>query len=145
MLPALGALSVAERVVVDGNVITGGGVTAGIDFALTVAAEAFGEDIAKSIQLGMEYDPHPRSTPARLIVPALTSSPRRAQAPQGDRPNGKARSMRRPLLCGRRDRQRAINRLRNGPARHDHAREPKTRSAPYHIGAAGLPLPLGRR
>jgi len=52
-------LSVAERVVVDGNVITGGGVTAGIDFALTVAAEAFGEDIAKSIQLGMEYDPHP--------------------------------------------------------------------------------------
>jgi cyclohexyl-isocyanide hydratase len=59
MLPALGALSVAERVVVDGNVITGGGVTAGIDFALTVAAEAFGEDIAKSIQLGMEYDPHP--------------------------------------------------------------------------------------
>ncbi len=37
----------------------GGGVTAGIDFALTVAAEAFGQDIAKSIQLGMEYDPHP--------------------------------------------------------------------------------------
>jgi cyclohexyl-isocyanide hydratase len=59
MLPALGASSVTERVVIDGNVITGGGVTAGIDFALTVAAEAFGEDIAKSIQLGMEYDPHP--------------------------------------------------------------------------------------
>jgi cyclohexyl-isocyanide hydratase len=57
MLPALGALSVAERVVVDGKLITGGGVTAGIDFALTVAAQAFGEDVAKSIQLGMEYDP----------------------------------------------------------------------------------------
>jgi cyclohexyl-isocyanide hydratase len=40
-------------------VITGGGVTAGIDFALTVAAEAFGPDLAKSIQLGIEYDPHP--------------------------------------------------------------------------------------
>jgi len=45
--------------VIDGNVITGGGVTAGIDFALRVAAEAFGEDLAKSIQLGIEYDPHP--------------------------------------------------------------------------------------
>ena len=45
--------------VIDGNVITGGGVTAGIDFALTVAAEAFGEDLAKAIQLGIEYDPHP--------------------------------------------------------------------------------------
>src|SRR5690606_16510106 len=54
-----GATPVAERVVVDGNVITGGGVTAGIDFALRVAAEAFGEDLAKSIQLGIEYDPHP--------------------------------------------------------------------------------------
>ena len=59
MLPALGASSITERVVIDGNVITGGGVTAAIDFALTVTAEAFGEDIAKSIQLGMEYDPRP--------------------------------------------------------------------------------------
>ena len=59
MLKAFGATPVAERVVVDGNVITGGGVTAGIDFALTVAAQAFGEDLAKAIQLGIEYDPHP--------------------------------------------------------------------------------------
>jgi cyclohexyl-isocyanide hydratase len=59
MLSAFGATPVAERVVVDGNVITGGGVTAGIDFALRVAAEAFGEDLAKTIQLGIEYDPHP--------------------------------------------------------------------------------------
>lgn len=59
MLSALGATPVAERVVVDGNLITGGGVTAGIDFALRVAAEAFGEDLAKAIQLGIEYDPHP--------------------------------------------------------------------------------------
>ena len=59
MLSAFGAIPVAERVVQDGNVITGGGVTAGIDFALTVAAEAFGPDLAKSIQLGIEYDPHP--------------------------------------------------------------------------------------
>lgn len=59
MLAAFGATPVAERVVIDGNVITGGGVTAGIDFALRVAAEAFGDDLAKAIQLGIEYDPHP--------------------------------------------------------------------------------------
>lgn len=59
MLAHFGAIPVAERVVKDGNVITGGGVTAGIDFALTLAAEAFGEDLAKSIQLGIEYDPKP--------------------------------------------------------------------------------------
>jgi cyclohexyl-isocyanide hydratase len=59
MLRAFGATPVADRVVIDGNVITGGGVTAGIDFALTVAADAFGEDLAKSIQLGIEYNPKP--------------------------------------------------------------------------------------
>ncbi|MEZ5856639.1 MAG: DJ-1/PfpI family protein [Hyphomicrobiaceae bacterium] len=59
MLASFGAIPVAERVVVDGNVITGGGVTAGIDFALRVAADAFGDDLAKSIQLAIEYDPHP--------------------------------------------------------------------------------------
>jgi cyclohexyl-isocyanide hydratase len=59
MLAAFGATPVAERVVIDGNLITGGGVTAGIDFALAVAAAAFGPDLAKSIQLGIEYDPHP--------------------------------------------------------------------------------------
>src|SRR5436305_7662620 len=59
MLSAFGATPVAERVVTDGNVITGGGVTAGIDFALTVAAQAFGVELAQAIQLGIEYDPHP--------------------------------------------------------------------------------------
>ena len=59
LLSAFGATPIAERVIVDGNVITGGGVTAGIDFALRVAAEAFSEDLAKAIQLGIEYDPHP--------------------------------------------------------------------------------------
>ncbi len=107
MLPALGASSVAERVVVDGNVITDGGVTAGIDFALTVAAEAFGEDIAKSIQLGMEYDPHPPFDAGSPDRAALTSLQRHAQAPQGASPNAKARSMPR-LLCGSRDKQRAV-------------------------------------
>src|SRR5438477_2201913 len=59
MLSAFGAMPVAQRVVTGGNVITGGGVTAGIDFGLTVAAQAFGPELAKAIQLGIEYDPHP--------------------------------------------------------------------------------------
>jgi cyclohexyl-isocyanide hydratase len=59
MLREFGAVPVQERVVVDGNVITGGGVTAGIDFGLTVAAEVAGADVAKAIQLGIEYDPQP--------------------------------------------------------------------------------------
>ncbi|MBS0524767.1 MAG: DJ-1/PfpI family protein [Proteobacteria bacterium] len=59
MLRDFGAIPVAERVVRDRNRISGGGVTAGIDFGLTVAAELAGEEVAKSIQLVLEYDPHP--------------------------------------------------------------------------------------
>lgn len=59
MLPAFGAYPVEERVVVDRNRITGGGVTAGIDFGLTLAAELAGEDVAKEIQLLVEYNPAP--------------------------------------------------------------------------------------
>ena len=59
MLAAFGAIPVKQRVVRDGNIITGGGVTAGIDFALTLAAEELGADAAKKIQLGIEYDPAP--------------------------------------------------------------------------------------
>ncbi len=58
-LALLGATPVRERVVIDGNVITGAGVSAGIDFALTVAAELHGEELAREIQLQIEYDPHP--------------------------------------------------------------------------------------
>ena len=59
MLSDFGAVPVAERVVRDRNRISGGGVTAGIDFGLTVAAELAGEEVAKSIQLVLEYDPQP--------------------------------------------------------------------------------------
>ena len=58
-LSALGAIAVPERVVVDRNRITGAGVTAGIDFALSVIAQLWGEPIARSVQLGLEYDPQP--------------------------------------------------------------------------------------
>ena len=59
LLPVFGATPVPDRVVTDRNRITGGGVTAGIDFALTVAAEVAGIDKAKSIQLLIEYNPAP--------------------------------------------------------------------------------------
>ena len=58
-LPLVGATHEMARVVRDGNTFTGGGVTAGIDFALTVAAEIAGADVAQSIQLAIEYDPAP--------------------------------------------------------------------------------------
>lgn len=58
-LPAFGAQPVAERVVVDGSLFTGGGVTAGIDVALRIVAALFGEDCAKVIQLSIEYDSQP--------------------------------------------------------------------------------------
>ena len=50
---------VAERVVFDRNRVTGGGVTAGIDFALALMAAIEGEAYARAVQLGLEYDPHP--------------------------------------------------------------------------------------
>ena len=59
LLPLFGAIHEAARVVKDGNLITAGGVTSGIDFALEVIAEIAGEDMARTIQLALEYDPKP--------------------------------------------------------------------------------------
>lgn len=58
-LAMFGAEMVPERVVVDRNRVTGGGVTAGIDFALTLMAEVRGPGFAKAVQLSLEYDPAP--------------------------------------------------------------------------------------
>ena len=58
-LPLFGATPVAARVVRDRNRISGGGVTAGIDFGLVLLAELLGEDIANMSQLVLEYDPAP--------------------------------------------------------------------------------------
>jgi cyclohexyl-isocyanide hydratase len=58
-LALLGAIPVREKVVVDGNVVTGAGVTSGIDFALSLAAILDGEKVAREVQLGIEYDPDP--------------------------------------------------------------------------------------
>ena len=58
-LALFGAEMVPERVVIDRNRVTGGGVTAGIDFALTLMAEVRGDAFAKAVQLSLEYDPAP--------------------------------------------------------------------------------------
>lgn len=58
-LEALGVEGVHSRVVIDRNRVTGGGVTAGIDFGLKLLAELRGENVAKMTQLMLEYDPHP--------------------------------------------------------------------------------------
>jgi len=76
-LSLLGATPVAERVVRDRNRITGAGVTSGIDFALTVAEELLGREIAENIQLQMEYDPAP---PFHSGSPRSASPQRLAEA-----------------------------------------------------------------
>lgn len=59
LLPLVGATHEKARVVRDGNLVTAGGVTSGIDFALELIAIISGEDVARTIQLALEYDPAP--------------------------------------------------------------------------------------
>lgn len=75
LLESFGAIAVHERVVRDGNLMTGGGVTAGIDFALTLVSEMFGEVQAQTVQLQLEYAPappfhagHPSTAPAEVLA-----------------------------------------------------------------------------
>lgn len=77
MLAPLGAIPVQERVVRDGNLLTGGGITAGIDFALTLAAELYSEAAAQLVQLQIEYAPappfnagRPETAPAHVLEEA---------------------------------------------------------------------------
>jgi cyclohexyl-isocyanide hydratase len=75
LLPVVGATAVEQRVVIDRNRITGGGVTAGIDIALAIAEQIAGRAVAEEIQLWLEYDPqpqfqsgHPRSASPELVA-----------------------------------------------------------------------------
>ena len=78
-----GAEPSAQRVVFDGKVVTGAGVSAGIDLALTLVGELQGSETAQAIQLGIEYDPQPpydagaphkASAPIRAVVTDLMAS-----------------------------------------------------------------------
>jgi cyclohexyl-isocyanide hydratase len=83
LLPLVGATHEKSRVVKDGNVITAGGVTSGIDFGLRVVAEIAGEPVAQAVQLSLEYDPDPPFVcghPDRATAEVLASvSPRYEQ------------------------------------------------------------------
>jgi cyclohexyl-isocyanide hydratase len=75
LLRGLGAIPDEGRVVVDGNLITSGGITSGIDFGLHIAAQLVGVEQAKEIQLAMEYDPAPpfASGSPRVAEPAVVA------------------------------------------------------------------------
>jgi transcriptional regulator GlxA family with amidase domain len=83
LLPLFGAIPDEGRVVRDGNIFTGGGVTAGIDFALTLIAEIAGADFAQTLQLGMEYAPAPPFTAGRpeTAPPAILAAYEARMAP----------------------------------------------------------------
>ncbi len=74
LLGDVGAIHESARVVRDGNLITAGGVTSGIDFSLTLMAAVAGDDVAQSVQLALEYDPappfdsgHPSAAPGHIV------------------------------------------------------------------------------
>jgi putative intracellular protease/amidase len=85
LLPLFGAIPDPARVVRDGRVITGGGVTAGIDFALALAAELAGDAAAQAIQLSLEYSPappfdagRPETAPLEILAQVLARMERLA-------------------------------------------------------------------
>ena len=82
LLAELGAIPTKGRVVRDGNLFTGGGVTAGIDFALTMVAEIAGPETAQSIQLQIEYAPAPpfNAGSPDVAPPAVLSAVRQRNA-----------------------------------------------------------------
>lgn len=83
LLIPFGAVVDEARVVRDGNIITGGGVTAGIDFGFVLLAELAGEAYAQSIQLGLEYAPEPPFACGRpeLASPAVLANMRARMEP----------------------------------------------------------------
>ncbi len=108
LIAPFGAEPVRERYVRDGKLMTGGGVTAGIDFGLALLAELAGEDVAKAVQLLLEYAPAP---------PFDAGEPGAAPKPVLDAVRGRFR----PILAERKRLvAEAARRLgRGGPAKGD--------------------------
>jgi transcriptional regulator GlxA family with amidase domain len=88
LLADFGVTPDPARIVRDGNVITGGGVTAGIDMALAVMAEIAGVDYAETVQLALEYAPEPpfdSGRPERARPQVLAAALQRLDAIRGER------------------------------------------------------------
>jgi transcriptional regulator GlxA family with amidase domain len=88
LLADFGVTPDPARIVRDGNVITGGGVTAGIDMALAVMAEIAGVDYAETVQLALEYAPEPpfdSGRPERARPQILAAALQRLDAIRGER------------------------------------------------------------
>jgi transcriptional regulator GlxA family with amidase domain len=83
LLAEFGAVPDEARVVRDGNVFTGGGVTAGIDFGFVLLAELCGQEQAERVQLGLEYAPDPpfRSGRPELASPEVLAAVRARLSP----------------------------------------------------------------
>jgi cyclohexyl-isocyanide hydratase len=87
LLPIFGAIVDEGRIVRDGNILSGGGVTAGIDFVLALIAELRGQRAAEMVQLGLEYAPQPpfnsgrpETAPAEVLEAVnVRTAPNRAQ------------------------------------------------------------------
>ncbi len=88
LLKAFGAEPVTDRTVIDGKIVTGGGVTAGIDFALQMVAELTDDATARCIQLTVEYDPRPpfdSGNPARADQALVAQVTKASEAMQAKR------------------------------------------------------------
>lgn len=82
VLPFYGATPIDDRVVIDGNYVSAGGVTSGIDGSLILAALLHGDQIAKELQLYMAYDPQPpfdSGSPTKASADVLSAVRARAQ------------------------------------------------------------------
>jgi cyclohexyl-isocyanide hydratase len=104
LLQHFGARPSEARVTVDGSIISGGGVTAGIDVALQVVAELRGQSTAEMIQLAIEYDPQPpfsAGSPSSA-PPTLVEQVRARMAPRLADREARVRHAARRLLAGRR-------------------------------------------
>jgi transcriptional regulator GlxA family with amidase domain len=98
VLALLGAKPVKARVVEDRNRITAGGITAGIDFGLRIAARLRGEDYARALELNLEYDPQPpfgAGTPAKA-GPRVSAAMTRMYQPLNEAARAAAARSQRP-------------------------------------------------
>jgi hypothetical protein len=99
-LASLGAVPVPDRVVRHGKIITAAGVSSGIDMALRLLQELYGDETAQAVQLGIEYDPDPpldagspdkAPTPIVEVVTAVFDSPEAEALEAGTAPGSYSR------------------------------------------------------